>query len=82
MTAADLVVVRIFGRGGHGSAPHTCIDPVLAGSSIAVRLQSIVSREVAPGELASSAVVVSNLATRLILFRITVTSILMSGPTM
>lgn len=52
MTAADSFDVRIFGRGGHGSAPHTCIDPVLVGSSIVVRLQSIVSREVAPGELA------------------------------
>lgn len=52
LTAADTFDVRIFGRGGHGSAPHTCIDPILIGSSIVTRLQGIVSREVTPGELA------------------------------
>lgn len=52
LTAADTFDVRIFGRGGHGSAPHTCIDPVFIGSTVVTRLQGIVSREVAPGELA------------------------------
>ena len=44
--------IRIFGKGGHGTKPHLCVDPILTASSIVVRLQSIVSREVAPGELA------------------------------
>lgn len=52
LTAADAFDVRIFGRGDHGSAPHTCVDPILIGASIVTRLQGIVSREVAPGELA------------------------------
>ncbi|KAJ5179291.1 hypothetical protein N7492_002501 [Penicillium capsulatum] len=52
MTAADAFDVRIFGRGGHGSAPQSTIDPILIGASIVLRLQSIVSREVTPGELA------------------------------
>ncbi|KAI9925235.1 hypothetical protein MW887_006156 [Aspergillus wentii] len=52
LTAADSFDVRVFGRGGHGSAPHTCIDPIIIGSSIVTRLQGIVSREVAPGQLA------------------------------
>jgi amidohydrolase len=52
LTAADSLDVRVFGRGGHGSAPQTCIDPILIGSSIVSRLQGIVSREVAPSELA------------------------------
>lgn len=52
LTAADSFDVRIFGRGGHGSAPHTTIDPIVIGASIVMRLQTIVSREVTPGELA------------------------------
>lgn len=52
LTAADAFDVRIYGRGGHGSAPQTTIDPVVLGASIITRLQSIVSREVAPGEMA------------------------------
>ncbi|KAJ5290866.1 Zinc metallopeptidase [Penicillium angulare] len=52
LTAADSFDVRIFGRGGHGSSPQAAIDPIVIGSSIVVKLQSIVSREVTPGELA------------------------------
>lgn len=52
LTAADSFDVRIFGRGGHGSAPQTTIDPIVIGASIVMRLQTIVSREVTPGELA------------------------------
>ncbi|KAL2829591.1 hypothetical protein BJY01DRAFT_254968 [Aspergillus pseudoustus] len=52
LTATDAFDVRIFGRGGHGSAPQTCIDPIVIGAAIVTRLQSIVSREVTPGELA------------------------------
>ncbi|KAJ5168558.1 uncharacterized protein N7482_004152 [Penicillium canariense] len=52
LTAADAFDVRIFGRGGHGSAPQTTIDPILIGAAVVMRLQSIVAREVAPGEVA------------------------------
>lgn len=52
LTAADAFDVRIFGRGGHGSAPQTTIDPILIGAAVVMRLQSIVSREVCPGEVA------------------------------
>ncbi|PYH49272.1 putative zinc metallopeptidase [Aspergillus saccharolyticus JOP 1030-1] len=52
LTAADAFDVRIYGRGGHGSAPHTCIDPIVAGAAVVTKLQSIVSREVTPGEMA------------------------------
>lgn len=52
LTAADAFDVRVFGRGGHGSAPQTSIDPIVIGASIVMRLQTIVSREVVPGELA------------------------------
>ncbi|KAF4262103.1 hypothetical protein KXW65_001783 [Aspergillus fumigatus] len=52
LTAADAIDVRVYGRGGHGSAPQSCIDPIVIGAAIVTRLQSIVSREVTPGELA------------------------------
>jgi amidohydrolase len=48
--AADSLRVTIYGRGGHGARPETTIDPVLIAASIAVRLQSIISREIHPGE--------------------------------
>lgn len=51
-STADSIKVTVFGRGGHGSAPHTTIDPAVLVSSIVLRLQTIVSREVPPGEFA------------------------------
>jgi amidohydrolase len=52
MAAADSLRVTVYGRGGHGSAPHTTVDPVVLAASIVVRLQTIVAREVAPNEIA------------------------------
>ncbi|GLA57924.1 hypothetical protein AtubIFM54640_005722 [Aspergillus tubingensis] len=52
LTAADSFNVRIFGKGGHGSAPEACIDPVVTGAAIILKLQTIVGREVPPGQLA------------------------------
>lgn len=48
----DSVDITVKGKGGHGAAPHTTIDPVLLASRIVVDLQSIVSREVNPLESA------------------------------
>lgn len=44
--------MTIFGKGGHGSMPHHCIDSVVIASHIVVRLQTLVSREVPPDETA------------------------------
>ena len=44
--------VQIKGRGGHGSAPQDCIDPVVTASYIVIRLQSIISRELDPNKMA------------------------------
>ncbi len=44
----DAVDLIIRGRGGHGAAPHTTIDPVLVAARTVVALQSIVAREVKP----------------------------------
>ncbi|MDA8743301.1 amidohydrolase [Rubripirellula amarantea] len=44
----DSVDITMKGRGGHGSAPHTTIDPIAMAAELIVSLQMIVSREVAP----------------------------------
>ena len=44
----DSVDVVIPGVGGHGAYPHTTIDPVVIGSAIVMRLQTLVSREISP----------------------------------
>ena len=49
MSAADSIRITVHGRGTHGSMPHSGIDSVLLASSIVVRLQGIVSRELPPG---------------------------------
>jgi hippurate hydrolase len=50
--AADSIKITVFGKGGHGSAPHTTIDPIVLGAKIVLALQTIPSREVKPGEIA------------------------------
>jgi amidohydrolase len=52
MAASDSVTVTLFGRGGHGSAPETTVDPVLMAAHAVVRLQGIVAREISPSERA------------------------------
>ena len=50
LSAGDSLKVRLFGRGSHGSQPQTSIDPVIMAASTALRLQTIVSREIAPSD--------------------------------
>ena len=42
----------MFGRGGHGSRPEVTVDPVVMAAATVLRLQTIVSREVAGTETA------------------------------
>ncbi len=51
-SAADSIKITVYGRGGHGSMPQNTIDPVVLAAMIVVRLQTVVSREVAPGQTA------------------------------
>ncbi len=44
MANADSFIVRVFGRGGHGSQPENTKDAVLIAAQIVVNLQTIVSR--------------------------------------
>ena len=50
LSAADSMRVTVRGRGAHGSMPQAAIDPVVLASMIVVRLQTVISREVAPTE--------------------------------
>jgi hippurate hydrolase len=52
MANVDMVDITVFGRGGHGAAPHTTIDPVVLAARLILDLQTIVSREVSPNEAA------------------------------
>jgi amidohydrolase len=47
-SAGDSLQIRMFGRGAHGSMPQSSIDPVVMAAATVLRLQTIVSREVAP----------------------------------
>ena len=51
-SAADSLQIRLFGRGAHGSMPQASIDPVVMAAAIVLRLQTIVSREVAATDAA------------------------------
>jgi hippurate hydrolase len=52
MAASDSLQIRLFGRGAHGSMPQASIDPVVMAASLVMRLQTIVSREIAPADSA------------------------------
>src|SRR5579872_1112590 len=51
-SAGDSLQIRMFGRGAHGSMPQASIDPVVMAAATVLRLQTIVSREVAPTDAA------------------------------
>jgi len=52
LSAADSIKITVYGRGGHGSMPQNTVDPVVLAASIVLRLQTVVSREIAPSQTA------------------------------
>jgi len=50
-TTSDEFDLTIIGKGSHGSMPHLGIDPIVIGAEIVNALQTIVSRNVPPGEM-------------------------------
>src|SRR5690348_15358647 len=52
LSAADSMRITVHGRGAHGSMPQASVDPVVLAAMIVLRLQTIVSREVAPTQTA------------------------------
>jgi hippurate hydrolase len=51
-SAADSLQIRMFGRGAHGSMPQASVDPIVMAAATVLRLQTIVSREIAATEAA------------------------------
>ncbi|MBN9792293.1 amidohydrolase [Pseudonocardia sp. TMWB2A] len=52
MAAADVLRVRVTGRGGHASAPQDACDPVPAAAAMVGGLQTLLTRRVGPQESA------------------------------
>jgi amidohydrolase len=50
--AADTLRVTLHGRGAHGSRPEVSVDPVVMAAATVMRLQTVVSREVAATDTA------------------------------
>jgi amidohydrolase len=46
--ATNTIRIRIKGKGGHGAAPHLCIDPIVAGAHLLTQLQTFTSRTLCP----------------------------------
>lgn len=49
--SSDIFTIRIKGKGGHGAAPHRCVDPINIAVHIHMALQALNSREVHPDEM-------------------------------
>jgi len=60
MASVNQFIIRIKGKGGHGSMPHQGVDPIMAGAAVVMNLQSIVSRELSPMEPAVLSVDIFN----------------------
>lgn len=50
MAAADVLWIRIHGKGGHGALPHEAVDAIAVAGQVLSALQTIVSRNVDPQE--------------------------------
>lgn len=48
--ANDSLRITLYGRGGHSSRPETTVDPIVMAAATVLRLQTIVSREIAPAD--------------------------------
>ncbi len=64
LTSSNSVDITIYGRGAHGSRPHMAIDPIVIGAKIVLGLQTIVSREIKPGDHAVITVGAFNAGTK------------------
>ena len=50
MSNSDSVNITIYGKGGHGAKPETTVDPIVIAAKTILSLQTIVSREIKPGD--------------------------------
>ena len=52
MAGAEVLSIKLTGKGGHGAAPHLTVDPIVAAAQIVSALQTVVSRNVDPQQSA------------------------------
>ncbi|KQX34504.1 M20 aminoacylase family protein [Variovorax sp. Root434] len=52
MASSDYATVTLTGIGGHGAMPHRAADPIVAAASIVMALQTVVSRNIDPLQMA------------------------------
>ena len=48
LAAANMIRIKIMGKGGHGALPHLTKDPITCAAKVIVEMQTIVSRETDP----------------------------------
>ena len=53
MAAIDTLKISVTGIGGHGGAPHQCVDAIVAASAMVMNLQTAVSRNIDPAQSTS-----------------------------
>ena len=46
MAATDVIRITVRGRGGHASAPHDAVDPIVVAAEIVLALQAMVTRRI------------------------------------
>lgn len=50
MASVDAIKITLRGRGGHAGYPEDCRDPLPGAASLILSLQSLISREIKPGD--------------------------------
>ncbi|MCL1991293.1 MAG: M20 family metallopeptidase [Defluviitaleaceae bacterium] len=48
MASADKFTIELFGRGGHGAAPHQTVDPIVLSAQLITMMQTVISRRINP----------------------------------
>jgi amidohydrolase len=46
LASSDMFEIKVFGKGGHGSSPHACIDPIIVMANIITAIQSIANKKI------------------------------------
>ena len=50
--ASDALDITLYGRGGHGSRPEVTVDPVVMAAAVVMRLQTVISPDIAGTDVA------------------------------
>ena len=48
MASSDVLTITVHGRGGHASAPHLALDPIVVAAEIIIALQTTIARQIDP----------------------------------